>query len=452
MKAPINDGKRREENMPHSAGWLARATRRRGRATVRRRGYAAAILAAAVATASVLTASRALSTPAPPQAPAASQDWVTAWGASPVIGTAIPGNSCPAGAGLTDQTVRNVVFLSAGGDSVRIRLTNTFGTVPVLIGHASVAVQASGATAVPGTVRPLMFGGQPSVTIAAGADALSDPVQLDVAPLSALLVSVYAPGPTGPVTNHPFTAQGNYLGSGDLTQQAGDAGYGDTPCWMLVDGVDVRAPDRVTGSVVALGDSITDTAVTTGNANRRWPDDLARRLNAVDGRTLSVVNAGLGGNRLLASRDGQPYYGIPALARLDHDVFTQAGVRAVILLEGVNDIGFNATASQIIAADEQIAVQAHERGLRIYGGTITPFGGSTIDSPTAERTRDAVNRWITTSHVFDGVIDFAAAVADPANPDALNPAYDSGDHLHPNDAGCQAMANAVNLKMLLGNG
>lgn len=411
--------------------------------------FFAAAAAAAIATASVLTASHALSSPTSPQPPQASQNWVTAWGASPVIGWDIPGSTCPAGTGLTDQTVRNVVFLSAGGDSVRVRLSNTFGTQDMSIGDATVAVQSAGADAVPGTVRNLTFGGQSSVTIAAGADALSDPVRLSVAPLSTLLVSVYVPGPTGPVTNHPFTAQGNYLGAGDLSQQAGDAGYGDTPCWMFVDGVDVRAPGRVAGSVVALGDSITDTAVTTGNANRRWPDDLARRLNALPGRTLSVVNAGLGGNRLLESRPGQPYYGIPALARLDHDVFAQSGVRSVILLEGVNDIGFNATAAQIISADEQIIAQARERGLRIFGATITPFGGSIIDSPTARQTRDAVNNWITTSHAFDGVIDFAAAVADPANPDMLNPADDSGDHLHPNDAGCQAMANAIDLARLL---
>jgi lysophospholipase L1-like esterase len=202
--------------------------------------------------------------------------------------------------------------------------------------------------------------------------------------------------------------------------------------------------------VVALGDSITDTAATTGNANHRWPDYLARRLNALPGETLSVVNAGLGGNRLLESRPGQPYYGIPALARLDHDVFAQAGVRDVILLEGVNDIGYGATAAQIISADEQIIAQARVRGLRIFGATITPFGGSIIDSVTAEQTRDAVNHWIMTSHAFDGVIDFAAAVADPANPGMLLPAYNSGDHLHPNDAGCQAMAKAVSLGMLLG--
>jgi lysophospholipase L1-like esterase len=375
--------------------------------------------------------------------------WVTAWGASPVVGTDIPGSSCPAGTGLTNQTVRNVVFLSTGGDQVRIRLSNAFGTQAVQVAHASVAVVTAGASAVPGSVRTLTFGGSQAVTLAAGGDALSDPVNLSVAALSDLLVSIYLPGPTGPLTNHPFTAQGNYLGSGDLTTSVSGSGYGDTPCWMVVSGVDVRPSPRVVGSVVALGDSITDTANTTGNANRRWPDDLSRRLNARPGRTLSVVNAGLGGNRLLAPRDGQPYYGVPALARLDRDVFTQAGVRSVILLEGVNDIGYGATADQIISADQQIIAQAHARGLRIYGGTITPFGGSIIDSSASEQARSDVNHWIMTSHAFDGVIDFAAAVADPANPARLLPAYDSGDHLHPNDAGCQAMANAVNLGMLI---
>jgi lysophospholipase L1-like esterase len=376
--------------------------------------------------------------------------WVTAWGASPVVGSDIPGSNCPAGTGLTNQTVRNVVFVSTGGDQVRIRLSNAFGTQAVQVADATVAVNAAGASAVPGSVRTLTFGGSQAVTLVAGGDALSDPVDLRVAPLSDLLVSVYLPGPTGPLTNHPFTAQGNYLGSGDLAGSVSGSGYGGTPCWMVVSGVDVHSAPRVTGTVVALGDSITDTANTTGNANRRWPDDLSRRLNARPGPTLSVVNAGLGGNRLLAPRDGQPYYGVPALARLDRDVFTQAGVRSVILLEGVNDIGFGASAGQIISADQQIIAQAHARGLRVFGGTITPFGGSIVDSPTAEQTRNAVNDWIMTSHAFDGVIDFAAAVADPANSAALLPAYDSGDHLHPNDAGCQAMADAVNLAMLIG--
>jgi lysophospholipase L1-like esterase len=395
------------------------------------------------------------STPSSAQVSAAAREtpnWVTAWGASPVVGSDIPGSSCPAGSGLTNQTVRNVVFLSAGGDSVRVRLTNTFGTRAMQVGHASVAVQAANASAVPSSVRELTFGRQPTVTLAAGGEALSDPVELHVAPLSALLVSVYVPGPTGPVTNHPFTAQGNFLGSGDLALSASPAGYQDTPCWMLISGVDVRAPSRITGSVVALGDSITDTANTTGNANRRWPDDLARRLTALPGRTLSVVNAGLGGNRLLAPREGNPYYGIPALARLDHDVFSQTGVRSVILLEGVNDIGFSAPAADIISAEEQIIAQAHARGLKIFGGTIMPFGGSFVFTADREQTRETVNHWILTSHAFDGVIDFATAVTDPANPTAMLPAFDSGDHLHPNDAGCQALANAISLRMIIGEG
>jgi lysophospholipase L1-like esterase len=408
---------------------------------------AAAVTALAVAvTIPVMAASGAQNAPAA----ARGGTWVTAWGASPVIGSDIPGSTCPAGTGLTDQTVRNVVFLSAGGNTVRIRLSNAFGTQAMQVGHASVAVQASGASAVAGTVRDLTFGGEQAVTIAAGADVLSDPVPLRVAALSSLLVSVYVPGPTGPVTNHPFTAQGNYLGSGDLASASSGTAYQDTPCWMFISGVDVRAASKVIGSVVALGDSITDTAATTGNVNRRWPDDLARRLNALPGPTLSVVNAGLGGNRLLAPRDGQPYYGIPALARLDRDVFTQAGVRAVILLEGVNDIGYGATPGEIISADQQIIAQTHARGLRIYGATITPFGGSIVDNPTAQKTRSEVNNWIMTSHAFDGVIDFAAAVANPSNPTALLPTYDSGDHLHPNDAGCQAMANVIDLSMIVG--
>jgi lysophospholipase L1-like esterase len=410
----------------------------------------AAIAVAAVAVAVTIPVMAAAGAQSTSGAAGEGGSWVTAWGASPVVGSDIPGSTCPAGTGLTDQTVRNVVFLSAGGAAVRIRLTNAFGTKAMSVAHATVAVQAAGAGAVPGTVRELAFGGQQAVTLAAGGDALSDPVPLRVAALSTLLVSVYLPGPTGPVTNHPFTAQGNYLGGGDLVSSVSAAGYQDTPCWMLISGVDVRAPSRVTGSVVALGDSITDTANTTGNANRRWPDDLSRRLNALPGATVSVVNAGLGGNRLLAPRDGQPYYGVAALARLDRDVFAQTGVRAVILLEGVNDIGYGATADEIISAEQQIASQAHARGLRIYGATITPFGGSFLFSATSEKTRTEVNTWIKTSHTFDGVIDFAAAAANPSDPTALAPAYDSGDHLHPNDAGCQAMADAINLSMILG--
>jgi lysophospholipase L1-like esterase len=375
--------------------------------------------------------------------------WVTAWGASPVVGVPIPFNSCPGGAGLQNQTVRNVIFLSAGGSAVRVRLTNTFGTQPLHVGSATIALQASNADVVPGTLRQLTFNGKSDVSIPVGAEYLSDPVAMPVPGLRSVLVSVYVPDATGPLTNHPFTAQGNFLGTGDLSRSATGAGYGGLACWMMVDGVDVRAANRVVGTVVAIGDSITDTSATTGNANKRWPDDLARRLAALPGRTLSVGNAGLGGDRLLAPRPDGDFWGIPLISRLDHDAYAQTAVTDVIVLIGVNDIGFDATAPELIAGLQQVAAQTRAQNLDVFGGTITPFGGSFLDTPQREATRLAVNAWIKSSHAFDGVIDFAAAVADPADPHRMLPAYDSGDHLHPGDAGCQAMADAVDLRALL---
>jgi len=406
-----------------------------------------AVVCAVLGATTATTASAAIG-PARPELP----NWTAGWGASPVIGSDIPGSTCPAGTGLTNQTVRNVIFLSTGGNHVRIRLTNVFGTAPMSISHASVAIQASGAVAVLGTVRELTFHGRHAVTLAAGGREFSDPVALTVAPLSTILVSVYVDGPTGPVTNHPFTAQGNWLATGDATLQNSGAGYAGTPCWMFVDGVDVTAAHRVTGTVVAFGDSITDTANTTGNANHRWPDFLARRLDAVRGPTLSVVNAGLGGNRLLADREGAPYFGVAGLTRFGRDALAQTGVRAVILLEGINDIGFSASATDIIAGYQQVIAAAHARRIPIFGATLTPFRGYVAFTPDRLQTWLDVNTWIRTSGAFDGVIDFAAATADPADPTALNPAFDSGDHLHPNDAGTQAMADAVNLRMLLREG
>jgi lysophospholipase L1-like esterase len=410
------------------------------------RSRTTALLAVLLATLTAVIASAPAGRSAASDPPPAR--WTTAWGASPVIGVTNPYENCPAGTGLTDQTVRNVLFLSAAGDAVRVRLSNSFGTQAMTVDHATVAVQASGAAARPGTVRTLTFDGQRAVTMVAGGQALSDPLPMRVAALSTLLVSVYVAGPTGPVTNHPFTAQGNYLGTGDLSAATTGTGYADSPCWMFVDGVDVHAPARYAGAVVALGDSITDTANTTGNANKRWPDDLARRLDAAPGSTLSVVNAGLGGNRLLAPRVGEDFYGVPAGARLDRDVLTQTGARTVILFEGVNDIGYDATAAQLISAAQQLAAQTHARGLRILGATVTPFGGSFLDTPAREQVRQTFNTWIRTTRAFDAVLDFDHAVLDPANPHALLPTYDSGDHLHPNDAGCRAIADSIPLHTL----
>jgi lysophospholipase L1-like esterase len=379
--------------------------------------------------------------------------WVGSWASSPVRGTTSA--TCPAGdAGITNQTVRNIVFASVGGTSVRVRLTNAFGTASLSVGSASVAVAASGANTVPNTMRALRFGGKPGITIPPGAEALSDPVPLRVRALQSLAVSVYVPKLTGPATVHSLAVQDNFLSTpGDFTAGGDAAAYATTiSCWMFVDGVDVPASALVPGSVVAFGDSITDGLRATVNANKRWPNDLARRLEARHGRVLSVVDQGISGNRVLA--DGA---GVSAQARLDRDVLTQTGARVVILLEGINDIGFAdlglgppITADDLIAGYQQIVARCHNAGLSIIGGTLLPFKGVPgYWNETGEQIRQQVNQWIRTSRAFDAVVDFATVMADPNDPLMLNPAYDSGDHLHPNDAGYQAMADAIDLRTLL---
>jgi lysophospholipase L1-like esterase len=386
--------------------------------------------------------------------------WVNGWQGSPVGGGTIEGASCPADQGLDNQTVRNVVFLSAGGDRVRVRLTNAFGTAPLQVGSASVALAGSGAATVPGSTRPVRFAGRSSVLIAAGGEALSDPVPLAVRALQRLAVSVYLPRATGPATQHWDAQQDNFLATGNRAAAPGADGFTTTiSCWMFADGVDVLPSPRVAGTVVTLGDSITDGALSTNNANRRYPDFLARRLNALPGRTLSVSNAGISGNDLLTFRTDVPFgvvFGPPAPARLARDVLTQAGARSVILLEGINDIGaFSAKASDLIQVDQQIIAQAHAAGLRVYGATLVPFGGSNgqyggdYGTPAGERQRQLLNHWIRTSGAFDAVFDFDRALRDPAQPDRMLPRYDSRDHLHPGDAGYREMAATVDLRILL---
>jgi lysophospholipase L1-like esterase len=387
---------------------------------------------------------------------------VNAWQGSPVPGGTIPAPvfNCPADKGLNNQTVRNIVFLTAGGDRVRVRLTNAFGTRPLRVGAASVAVAGAGAATVPGSGRSLRFGGRSSILIAAGGEALSDPVSLKVQALQRLDISVYLPTTTGPATQHFFAQQDNYLASGNRVGTSSATGFTTKiTCWLFADGVDVRASGRVAGTVVTLGDSITDGAGSTPNANRRYPDDLARRLSAVHGRTLSVSNAGIGGNELLTFRTDQPFapiFGPPAPARLPRDVLTQAGARSVILLEGINDIGADAAkAADLIQVDQQIIAQVHAAGLRIYGATLVPFGGShsqyggQYGTPAGEQQRQLLNHWIRTSGAFDAVFDFDTAIRDPRQPDRMLPQYDSGDHLHPGDAGYQKMAATVDLTVLL---
>jgi lysophospholipase L1-like esterase len=378
--------------------------------------------------------------------------WVGAWASSPVQGTTTA--TCPAGdAGITNQTVRNIVFASVGGSSVRVRVTNAFGTAPLTVSAASVAIAGTGAATVPGTMRQLRFGGHPGIAVPPGAEAVSDPVRLRVRALQDLAVSVHVPRLTGPATIHSVAVQDNFVSAtGNFATSTDPGDFGTRiGCWMFIDGVDVAESPLGPVSVVAFGDSITDGLRSTVNANKRWPNDLARRLDARHGRVLSVVDQGISGNRLLA--DGA---GVSAQARLDRDVLTQPGARVVIMLIGINDIGFAdlglsppVSAADLIAGYRQIIARCHAAGLSIIGGTLTPFKGVPgYWNETGEQIREQVNTWIRTSRAFDAVVDFAAATADPNDPLVLDPAFDSGDHLHPNDAGYQAMADAIDLRRL----
>jgi lysophospholipase L1-like esterase len=360
--------------------------------------------------------------------------------------------------GLTDQTERAVIHTSIGGSAVRVRLSNVYGSHPVTFGDVTVAVRASGASVVAGTVRRLTFGERRSVTIPVGSEALSDPVRFRVRPEQDLAISLAARGSTGPATFHSLALASSYLSSPGSGDHAGDAGAGafatTIGSWLFVDGVDV-VPSDETGSIVAFGDSITDGFQSTFDANRRWPDVLARRLLALpQDQRKAVLNAGISGNRLLVD---SPIFGVKALDRLDRDVLEQAGVTDVIVLLGINDIGqlpHQFDANQIVAALRQIAARSHAQGLRVFGGTMLPFKNTTIAnyySPQGDATRHAVNQWIRTGGAFDAVIDFDRTTRSASDPLMLDPALDSGDHLHPNDRGYQVMADSIDLALFGGS-
>jgi lysophospholipase L1-like esterase len=388
--------------------------------------------------------------------PAGPGRWIASWIASPEA----PGPGSAVTIGFDDQTVRNVIYTSAGGTLARVRFDNTFGSRPLLIGRAAIGVVERGATIVPGSSLTLTFAGRRSTLILPGQQAVSDPVHLAVRALESLAVSLFLPQQTGPPTQHDDAKELNYVVAGDHVLARGPSRDArQLGSWCLISGLDVWTPGRQHAAVVALGDSITNGNGSLGGANARWPNDLERRLYARPGGSiLSVVDAGIDGNRVL---NPSPCCGESALARFGRDVLSQSGVREVILFEGINDIGFGSSnsplavprvgvsAQQIIAGYEQLIARAHAAGLKIFGATLTPFEGSQNWTRAREAARDAVNAWIRHSHKFDGVIDFAHAVADPRDPKRLNPHFDDGDHLHMDDAGYQAMADAVNLAMLL---
>ncbi|MBB3222741.1 SGNH/GDSL hydrolase family protein [Pseudoduganella umbonata] len=381
-------------------------------------------------------------------APEAGKDWVGTWGTAPA--DAAPKTLQT----FTNQTVRLIVRTSAGGSQVRIRLSNELGSVPLRVGAAHVALRANGAAIDAASGRALTFGGRPSVVIPPGAPMLSDPVDLAVPAQSDLAVSLYLPGQAKATTVHEAAYQTSYVsGPGNFAGAAAFPTRATIASWPFLTEVDVMAGG---GAIVALGDSITDGAITTANANRRWPDLLARRLPA--GAQMGVVNRGIGGNRLLRDPEGWPPFGRAVLARFDRDVLATAGARHLVLLIGINDIGHPKAADvppaeELIAGYRQVIARARTHGIAVHGATLTPFEGTVFPgyyTPAKEAVRQAVNRWIRDSREFDSVIDFDRALRDPARPARLLVKYDSGDHLHPNDAGMAAMADAVPLELFNG--
>jgi lysophospholipase L1-like esterase len=330
-------------------------------------------------------------------------------------------------------------------------LSNVFGTAPIEIGAAHVGIREQGPAVKQGSIRPVMFGGSATAQILAGATLVSDAIDLSVPATTDLVVDLYLPGGLGtgpsPVTTHNGASQTNYLSpAGNHSGQPAITPERTAGAWFLLARVEV-ASSPGTRAVVAFGDSITDGARSTTDMNNRWPDHLARRLAARSGPAVGVLNAGISGNRVLG--DGA---GVSALARFDKDVLMQTGVTHVIIMEGINDIGIaranpTPTAADLIAGHKQLIERARARGLKVYGATLTPFEGAAYFTAEGEAKRQALNQWIRTSGAYDAVIDFDQVTRDPAAPSKFLPAYDSGDHLHPGDAGYKAMGEAVDLTL-----
>jgi lysophospholipase L1-like esterase len=381
-----------------------------------------------------------------------SDRWVGTWTTSlhePDLG--VPGLANP---GFNGQTLRQIVHTSLGGRQVRVRLS-TFGASGLLVGAAHIALRDMGSAIVPNSDRTLTFGGKPSIAIPPGALVLSDPVTLEVPALSDLAISIFAPESSGPATWHFDSRQTSYVSPpGDFTASASLPTIAMPVAWFWLAGVEVLAP-ATTGSVVILGDSITDGDQSTPDADKRWPDELARRLADSPGnRTLGVLNDGIAGSRLL--RDS---LGPNGLVRFGRDVLAQSGVTHVIVQLGGNDIftlnpAEEVTVDQIIQGHRQLIERAHEQGLRIYACTLTPVEGFLLPgtplpvfTPAKELTRQAVNAWIRLSGEYDAVIDFDKMLRDPSAPSKILALYDSGDHGHPTDAGYKAMADAIDLTL-----
>jgi lysophospholipase L1-like esterase len=389
--------------------------------------------------------------------------WRATWAASPISWRAADPIPPPVKSfALTDaeQTIRNIVHVSAGGDKCRIRISNAFGTEPLQIGNAHVAIQEAKSGIVAGTDRAVTFNGETAISIPPGAEVLSDPIALQVPAAANLAVSMTTKGPKSVFTVHAYALQTSYLAPGDQAAAATLSGeVKETSSWLYLTEVQVAGRDAGKGTIVAYGDSITDGALTTPEMNRRWPNLLYERF-AAKKRNIAVTDAGIAGNRLLHDSQGVygTAFGVNALARFERDVLSQAGVRSVIVLLGINDIGqpgsggipleSAVTAQEIEGALSQLADHAHERGIRVMVATLIPFGGAKAPgyySAEKDQIRQEVNTWIRQSQKFDGVADFEMAVQDPTDPKRMRADFDGSDHLHPNDAGDKAMADSIPL-------
>jgi lysophospholipase L1-like esterase len=382
-----------------------------------------------------------------PAAAAPPYRWVGTWATSPV---ALPNTDKKYGA--EETTYREIVHVSIGGDTSRVILTNEFGLDPLIVSSASIALRTTGSEIDTTTAHPLTFGGRSSVTIPPGALVVSDQTGVKLPPLSDVAVSIVIPVQTiQQVTHHSFANETSYAAPGNVAGAKSLDSPTEITNWPFLKGIDVRA-NGDSGAIVTFGDSITDGARSTRNANMRWPDVLARRLQAdKKTRNLGILNEGIGGNRVLHDNTGPN-----ALARFDRDVIAQAGVKYLVILESINDIGHAmdpnspydiVSVDELIAGLSQLATRAHTHGIKVYGATLTPYVGAKYASPGGEQMRQAVNQWIRTTNVLDGFVDFDKATQDPANPSVFSTTADGGDHLHPSDAGYKSMGESIDLKL-----
>jgi lysophospholipase L1-like esterase len=382
---------------------------------------------------------------APKSAPA---HWVGTWATSPFDGD--PWHTVPT---LVDSTLREIVHTSLAGHELRVRLTNEFGTEPLRVDAATIALSTGESNIDAASLHDLTFSGSASIVIPPGAEVVSDPVAMATPAFTNLAISIYLPlQQISDVTVHSSAQQDNYIETGNHVREASLTAPAVVPSWYFVKGVDVEPVASHAAAVVAFGDSITDGAWATENANHRWPDYLAVRLHDNPATAnLSVLDEGIGGNCVLIHCVGPN-----SLARFDRDVLSQAGVKYVIVLESINDIGalhhpnrpnYNLTAEDLEQGLAQLVARAHEHGIKVFGATLTPYKGAGYFTEKGEQIREAVNHWILTSGVFDGTVDFDKATRDPANPLAYAPQYDSSDHLHPKDAGYAAMADSIDLRL-----